>query len=148
MNVGVVVVVAVAVATTTTTTTATTTTPLDHDWRSLMARRLSNKLDNECTSLLGSVWQRVAPGTFGTAPNTVRAEDARGQQASKLHVAPNSVDPASFVKQETNTSKVVQFSLTRHASTSVPGQNMLNHFLSCSSLVEQACRVKTVWFHL
>ena len=55
-----------------------------------------------------SVWQRVTPGKFGTASSTVLAEDARGQQASKLHVEPNSVDPASFVQQGTSKRKVVQ----------------------------------------
>jgi hypothetical protein len=91
----VVVVLLVAVAATTTTTTASATTPWDHDWRSLMLRRATS-----ATSLPDSVWQRVAPSKFGTASNTVLAEDARGQQASKLHVEPSSFDPASLVQQK------------------------------------------------
>ena len=101
----VVVVVIVAVATTTT-TTAATTTPLDHDWRTLMVRRLSKQtwqqVQQACTD---SVWQRGTPEKFDTASSTVLAEDARGQQASKLHVDQNSVDPASFVQQETSKRK-------------------------------------------
>jgi hypothetical protein len=104
----VVVVIVVVVATTTTATTATTTTPLDHDWRSLMVRRLSKQnwqqVQQACTD---SVWQRGAPGKFGTASSTVLAAYARGQQASELHVEPNSVDPSSFFQQETSNIKLV-----------------------------------------
>ena len=55
-----------------------------------------------------SVWQRVTPGKFGMASNTVRAEDDRGRQASNLHVEPNSFDPASTVQQETSNKTKVQ----------------------------------------
>jgi hypothetical protein len=75
--------------------------------------KIQANLATSATSLPDSVWQRVAPDEFGTASNTVRAEDARGQQASKLHVEPNSVDPASFVQQETSKIKVVQYLLDK-----------------------------------
>ena len=71
------------------------------------------------TILPESVWQPRSPGKFGIASNADLAE-ARGQQALQ----------ASF-QQETGKRKVVQL-LTRHASTSVPCQKMLNHFrLAC-----------------
>ena len=104
-----VVVVVVAVATTSTTTIviASTTTPLDHDWRSLMVHRLSKQnLATSAASLPDSVWQRVASSNFCTASNTVQEEDARGQQASKLHVDQNSFDPANLCNKRQ--AKVVQ----------------------------------------
>jgi hypothetical protein len=95
-------------------------------------------MKNLATSAAGlpdSVWQRRAPSKFGIASNADLAE-ARGQQALQ----------ASFNKRQAREKWFIF--LTRHASTSVPGQRIVEPLLSCSSLVEQACRVKTVWFHM
>ena len=132
-----VVVVAVATASTTTIIIASTTTRLVHDWRSLMVHLLSKKnLATSAASLPDSVWQRRAPGKFGIASNTVLA-NARGQQAMQ----------ASFKKRQARKCGSIFF-WTQHASTSVPGQNLLNHFSLACLLVNKLAGSKTVWLHV
>jgi len=70
-----------------------------------------NNLATSAAGLPDSVWQRRAPGKFGIASNAVLA-DARGQQALQ----------ASFNKRQAR-EKWFNF-LTRHASTSAPGQKL------------------------
>ena len=50
------------------------------------------------------------------------------QEASKLHVEPNSVDPANFVQQETVKRTVVQTMFDPACFEKRAGRNMLNHF--------------------
>ena len=132
-----VVVVVVVVATTSTTfIIASTTTLLDHDWRSLMVHGLNaKKLGNKCNKLAGfslatgspkQIWHCIQHRPGGCTWATIAA---------------------SFVQQETRKIKVVHF-LTRHASTSAPGQNIVETLLSCLSLIELVCPVKPVWFHM
>ena len=63
------------------------------------------------------------------------------RQAS--HTWNQTVLTGRLVQQETSKRKVVQHFLTRHASTSAPGQQMFEPlFFSCWSLVEQVCLSK------
>ena len=58
------------------------------------------------------------------------------QETSKIHVEPNSFDPASFVQQETSKTKVFQHFFVTARLLKRAGSNEIEPLFSCLSLVE------------